>query len=64
MMTNLKLQYDYQGPAAMLSLTPAALRDPVYEGSDPATVRIGRRTFFGRKDLEDFVDRHREPPGC
>lgn len=55
-----KLQYDYKGAADMLSLTPAALRDLVYKGRGPATVRIGRRTFFAHKDLEEFVERHRE----
>lgn len=64
MMTNPKLQYDYQGAAAMLSLSPAALRDLVYKGRGPATIRIGRRTFFAHKDLEAFVERHREQPGC
>jgi hypothetical protein len=34
------------------------------KGAGPATVRIGRRTFFAHKDLEDLVDRHREPLAC
>ena len=41
--TNHKLQYDYKGAAEMLSLSPAALRDLVYKGQGPVTVRIGRR---------------------
>lgn len=58
-----KLQYDYAGAAAMLSLSPAALRDLVYKGRGPVTVRIGRRTFFAHKDLEDFIANHREASG-
>ena len=60
MNTNPKLQYDYKDAAALLSLSPAALRDLVYKGRGPATVRIGRRTFFAHQDLEDFVAKHRE----
>ena len=58
-----KLQYDYKGAAEMLSISPAALRDLVYKGRGPVTVRIGRRTFFAHKDLEDFITRHRETSG-
>lgn len=62
---NHKLQYDYKGAAEMLSLSPAALRDLVYKGQGPVTVRIGRRTFFAHTDLVDFVERHREGAvGC
>jgi hypothetical protein len=59
-----KLLYDYKAAADMLSLTPAALRDLVYKGRGPVTVRIGRRTFFAHKDLEDFIARHRETSGA
>ena len=58
-----KLQYDYKGAAALLSLSPAALRDLVYKGRGPVTVKIGRRTFFAHKDLENFIDQHREVSG-
>lgn len=61
MNTNPKLQYDYEGAAALLSISPAALRDLVYKGRGPATVRIGRRTFFAHRDLVEFVTKHREP---
>lgn len=64
MTENAKLQYDYKGAAEMLSLSPAALRDLVYKGRGPVTVRIGRRTFFAHADLVDFIDRHREPSGA
>lgn len=63
MNTKPKLQYDYKGAAEMLSLSPAALRDLVYKGRGPVTVRIGRRTFFAHTDLEDFIARHREVSG-
>jgi Helix-turn-helix domain len=55
------LLLDYQGAAKALSLSRAALRDLVYKGRGPRTTRIGRRTFFAVKDLEAFVDHHREP---
>lgn len=55
-----KLQYDYKGAAALLSLSPAALRDLVYKGRGPVTVRIGRRTFFAYKDLEAFIEQQRQ----
>ena len=54
-----KLLYDYKGAAELLSLTPAALRDLVYKGRGPVTVKIGRRTFFSHKDLEEFIDANR-----
>ncbi len=55
-----KLLHDYKGASALLSLSPAALRDLVYKGRGPVTVRIGRRTFFAHKDLEDFVEKQRQ----
>ena len=60
----LKLLLDYHEAARALSLSRAALRDLVYKGRGPAVTRIGRRTLFALKDLEEFVDRHREaaPP--
>jgi Helix-turn-helix domain len=54
-----KLQYDYKSAAELLSLSPAALRDLVYKGRGPITVKIGRRTFFAHRDLLDFVENHR-----
>jgi len=56
----LKLLLDYDEAARALSLSRAALRDLVYKGRGPAVTRIGRRTFFSVKDLEAFVERHRE----
>ncbi|MGA7178923.1 MAG: helix-turn-helix domain-containing protein [Thiobacillaceae bacterium] len=55
------LLLDYEGAAKALSLSRAALRDLVYKGRGPRTTRIGRRTLFAVKDLEAFVDQHREP---
>lgn len=56
----LKLLLGYDEAARALSLSRAALRDLVYKGRGPAVTRIGRRTFFAVKDLEAFVERHRE----
>ena len=56
-----KLLYDYESAAEVSSLTRAALRDLVYRGRGPRITRIGRRTFFARRDLEDFIEAHREP---
>lgn len=55
------LLLDYEGAATTLSLSRAALRDLVYKGRGPRTTKIGRRTFFAVKDLEAFIDSHREP---
>lgn len=55
------LLLDYEGAAKALSLSRAALRDLVYKGRGPRTIKIGRRTFFAVKDLETFIDAHREP---
>ncbi|MCP5366705.1 MAG: helix-turn-helix domain-containing protein [Hyphomicrobiales bacterium] len=54
------LLLDYDGAAKALSMSRAALRDLVYKGRGPRAVRIGRRMFFALKDLEEFVDQHRE----
>ena len=54
------LLLDYEGAAKALSLSRAALRDLVYKGRGPTVTKIGRRTFFAVKDLEAFVDQHRE----
>jgi len=59
---NAKLLYDYPGAAALLSMTPEALRNLVYRGRGPITTKIGARTFFSYKDLEAFVDKHRQGP--
>lgn len=63
------LLFDYEGAALMLSMTRAALRDLVYRGNGPRITKIGRRTFFARCDLENFIELHREPdlnlnPSC
>ncbi len=55
------LLLDYDGAAKVLSLSRAALRDLVYKGRGPRATRIGRRTLFAVKDLEAFIDQHREP---
>lgn len=56
----LVLILDYEAAANALSLSRAALRDLVYKGRGPVVTKIGRRTFFAVKDLEAFVDQHRE----
>lgn len=55
----LTLLLDYEGAAAALSISRAALRDLVYKGRGPVVTRIGRRTFFAVSDLEAFIDCHR-----
>lgn len=55
------LLLDYDQAAQALSMTRAALRDLVYKGRGPRVTKIGRRTFFAVKDLEDWIDRLREP---
>ena len=55
------LLLDYDGAARTLSMSRPALRDLVYKGRGPRVTKIGRRTFFAVKDLEVFIDRHREP---
>jgi len=55
------LLLDYDGAARTLSMSRPALRDLVYKGRGPRVTKIGRRTFFAVKDLEAFIDRHREP---
>ena len=55
------LLLDYDGAAKALSMSRPALRDLVYKGRGPRVTKIGRRTFFAVKDLEAFIDRHREP---
>lgn len=55
------LLLDYDAAAAMLSLSRPALRDLVYRNRGPRTVRLGRRTMFAVKDLEAFVEAHRQP---
>jgi hypothetical protein len=54
------LLLDYDGAAKALSMSRAALRDLVYKGRGPRVTKIGRRTFFAVKDLEAFIDCHRE----
>lgn len=55
-----KLLLDYPAAAQALSMTRGALRDLVYKGRGPVVTRIGTRTFFAVRDLEAFVERHRE----
>lgn len=61
-MPPLKLLLDYPAAAAALSMSRGALRDLVYKGRGPVVTKIGNRTFFAIKDLERFVERHREGP--
>ena len=56
---SIELLLDYEAARA-LSLTRPALRDLVYKGRGPAVTKIGRRTLFALKDLEAFVDHHRD----
>lgn len=58
----IKLLLDYPAAADALSMSRGALRDLVYKGRGPVVTKIGNRTFFAIKDLEAFVDRHREGP--
>lgn len=55
------IMLDYERAAKSLSLSKGALRDLVYKGRGPRTIKVGRRTFFAVRDLEKFVDDHREP---
>lgn len=59
---SIKLLLDYPAAADALSMSRGALRDLVYKGRGPVVTKIGNRTFFAIKDLEAFVDRHREGP--
>lgn len=43
-------------------MSRGALRDLVYKGRGPVVTKIGNRTFFAVKDLERFVEDHRETP--
>lgn len=54
------LLLDYDGASKALSMSRPALRDLVYKGRGPRVTKIGRRTFFAVKDLEAFIDHHRE----
>jgi hypothetical protein len=55
-----RLLLDYDGAAYALSMSIGALQDLVYKGRGPVATRIGHRTFFAVKDLEAFVDAHRQ----
>lgn len=57
-----RLLLDYNEAAKALCMTRGALRDLVYKGRGPVVVKIGNRTFFAVKDLEDFVAAHRQGP--
>ena len=61
-MPPIKLLLDYPAAAAALSMSRGALRDLVYKGRGPIVTKIGSRTFFAVKDLERFVEQHRERP--
>jgi len=54
-----KLLFDYASADDALSLSRAAVRDLVYKGRGPRVTKIGRRTFFVREDLVEYVDRLR-----
>ncbi|WP_315836146.1 helix-turn-helix transcriptional regulator [Bradyrhizobium prioriisuperbiae] len=52
---------DYRRAAALLGITPGALRDLCYRGRGPVQTKIGRRTLFAVADLHAFVAAHRSP---
>ncbi|MBR1216521.1 helix-turn-helix domain-containing protein [Bradyrhizobium sp. U87765 SZCCT0131] len=52
---------DYRRAAALLGITPGALRDLCYRGRGPVQIKIGRRTLFAVADLHAFVAAHRSP---
>lgn len=56
----IRLLLDYESAAFALSLSKGALRVLVYRGRGPVVTKIGTRTLFAIKDLEKFVDDHRE----
>lgn len=56
----IKLLLDYEEAAEALGMSRAALRDLVYKGRGPVTVKIGSRVFFWVDDLVAFVMEHRE----
>ncbi|PVB59504.1 hypothetical protein DCO57_21995 [Labrenzia sp. 011] len=58
-----KLLLDYESAAEALSLTRSALRDLVYKGRGPATIKLGRRTMFAMSDLEAFIEANRIASG-
>jgi hypothetical protein len=58
--TERSIKLDYPAAAEALSMSRGALRDLVYKGRGPIVTKIGNRTFFAVKDLEAFVDAHRE----
>lgn len=60
--TTVKLLLDYPAAAEALSMSRGALRDLVYKGRGPVVTKIGNRTFFAIKDLERFVEDHRQGP--
>lgn len=51
-----KLMYDYEGAAFLLSMTRNALRDLVYRGRAPKSIKLGTRTFFAHKDIEEWIE--------
>lgn len=59
-----KLLLDYESAAEALSLTRSALRDLVYKGTGPATIKLGRRTMFALADLEAFIEANRVVSGA
>lgn len=52
---------NYDDAAKTLGLTRPALRDLVYKGRGPTIVKLNKRTMFAYKDLEAWVDQHRQP---
>lgn len=57
-----RLLYPYAEAAALLGLpSTQALRDLVYRGQGPVTVRVGRRVSFAAADLQAWVAAHRAP---
>lgn len=57
---DVRLLLDYEAAAVALSMSRGALRDLVYKGRGPVVTKIGRRTFFAVRDLEEFIADHRQ----
>lgn len=51
-----KFIYNYEEAAFLLSMTRNALRDLVYRGRAPKTIKLGTRTFFAHKDIEEWIE--------
>ena len=50
---------DAKTAARALGLPYCTLRDVTFRG-ELAVVKVGRRWYFDRRDLEQYIDRHKE----